>query len=133
MGGGVEQWRVSRVEELSTGRWSRAVVGKLSSVKTPQALVKVSSNDKISTVPSTPPRMRQVRESRHMLFVHEEEVNEKSSLDDYHIKMGSTLFFVTLIKPMQQLKFGRREFFVFKTISRDSSYLLIANSAKVSS
>ncbi|GKE57195.1 ubiquitin-NEDD8-like protein RUB2 [Tanacetum coccineum] len=65
-----------------------------------------------------------------MLFVHEEEANEKSSLDDYHIKMGYTLFFVTLIKPMQQLKFGRREFFVFKTISRDNSYLLIANSAK---
>ncbi|GKB68268.1 polyubiquitin 11 [Tanacetum coccineum] len=43
------------------------------------------------------------RYSLHMLFVHGEEVNEKSSLDDCHIEMGSTLFFMALIKPMQQI------------------------------
>ncbi|GJY35978.1 zinc finger, CCHC-type containing protein [Tanacetum coccineum] len=46
---------------------------------------------------------------RHMLLVHGEEVvNEKSSLNDYHIEMGSTQFFVA---PMQEIlaKGGRKE------------------------
>ncbi|GJY35979.1 zinc finger, CCHC-type containing protein [Tanacetum coccineum] len=44
---------------------------------------------------------------RHMLLVHGEEVvNEKSSLNDCHIEMGSTLFFVV---PMQEILAERQQ------------------------